>query len=73
MISRVWGVGDTKPWAPLQKPHGGASRNTQDYLTIQQFHLLVFTRTNKDFSAIWTPVFTAEAFLTASAHPQTTG
>lgn len=26
----------------------------------QQFHLLVFTRTDKDFSAIWTPVFTAK-------------
>lgn len=58
-----------KPRAPLQKPHGGSSRNTQDYLTIQQFHLLVFTLTNKDSSAIWTPVFTTEAPPRARAHP----
>lgn len=53
----------------MQKPHGGSSRNTQDYLTIQQFHLLVFTRTNKDSSTIWTPVFTTEASPRARAHP----
>lgn len=52
-----------------KKPHGGSSRNTQDYLTIQQFHLLMFTRTNKDSSAIWTLVFTAEASPRARAHP----
>lgn len=36
---------------------------------MQQFHLLVFTRTNKDSSAIWTLVFTAEASPRARAHP----